>query len=69
MSRLGLISAVASVAGLTGIPISGALKIDGTWANGFGPLILFSGMTCAISGVMYGAARVLLVGWKLNAKA
>jgi hypothetical protein len=54
MYRLGLTSAVASVAGLTGIPISGALKIDGMWANGFGPLILFSGMTCAISGVIYG---------------
>jgi hypothetical protein len=61
--------AVGSVAGLTGIPIAGSLQVPGTWANGFGPMILFSGVPLAISTTMFGLGRILMVGWKLNVKA
>jgi hypothetical protein len=61
-------SALCGIASLTGIPISGALLIPGTWAHGFGPMILFSGIMASIGAVLYGIARVKLVGWKLNVK-
>lgn len=66
--RIGLMSGFSGIAALTGIPISGALLIPGTWANGFGPMILFSGICAAIGCALYLAARVKLVGWKLNVK-
>jgi len=56
------------IASLTGIPISGALILPGTWSNGFGPMILFSGVMAAIGAAFYLAARVKMVGWKLNIK-
>lgn len=61
-------SAFCGIAALTGIPISGALSIPGTWANGFGPMILFSGICAGIGCCFYVAARVKLVGWSLNIK-
>ena len=56
------------IAALTGIPISGALLMPGKWANGFGPMILFSGVMASIGAAFYVAARVKMVGWKLNVK-
>jgi hypothetical protein len=67
-SRLGFVLGVSSIAGLTGIPISGALQIEGSFANGFGPMILFSGTALVISAFSYAAARVLTAGWKINLK-
>lgn len=66
--RLGLVLGVSSIAGLTGTPISGALQIEGLWANGFGPMILFSGAALVICGFLFAAARVLSVGWKITVK-
>ena len=66
--RFGLLSAFNGIAALTGIPISGALLKPGTWANGFGPMILFSGISVGIGAVLYCAARIKMVGWKLNVK-
>jgi MFS family permease len=66
--RFGLMSGFNGIASLTGIPIAGALQIQGTWSNGFGPMILFSGLCCVIGAFLYGAARVKMVGWKLNVK-
>jgi hypothetical protein len=63
-----LVSAVSSIAALTGIPISGALIKPGEWSNGFGPMILFSGIAVAVGASFYLAARVKLVGWKWNVK-
>jgi hypothetical protein len=56
------------IAALTGIPISGALLIPGKWSNGFGPMILFGGIVVTIGAVFYTAARVMMVGWKVNVK-
>ena len=61
-------SAFNGCASLTGIPISGALILPGTWSNGFGPMILFSGVMASIGASFYIAARVKMVGWKLNVK-
>jgi len=66
--RIGIVTGFCGIAGLTGIPISGALLIPGTWANGFGPMILFSGFCATIGCALYIAARVKLAGWKLNIK-
>jgi MFS family permease len=66
--RFGLMCGFNAIAALTGIPISGALQIQGTWARGFGPMILFSGLCCVIGSAFYCAARVKMVGWKLNVK-
>jgi len=66
--RIGIVTGFCGIAGLTGIPISGALLIPGTWAHGFGPMILFSGIMVSIGAILYGIARVKLVGWKLRVK-
>jgi MFS family permease len=66
--RFGLLSGFNGIAALTGIPISGALLKPGTWSNGFGPMILFSGISVAIGAGFYTAARIKMVGWKLNVK-
>ena len=66
--RLGFVLGVSSIAGLAGTPISGALQIEGSLANGFGPMILFSGTALVISGFSFAAARVLTAGWKINVK-
>jgi len=66
--RFGLLSGFNGIAALTGIPISGALLKPGTWSNGFGPMILFSGISVSIGAAFYTAARVKMVGWKLNVK-
>ena len=63
-----MVSAIASIAALTGIPISGALIQNGKWSNGFGPMILFPGIVSLIGAAFYGAARIKLVGWKLKVK-
>ena len=67
-NRFGLLSGFNGIAALTGIPISGALFKPGAWANGFGPMILFSGMSISVGAAFYAAARVKMVGWKLNVK-
>jgi fucose permease len=67
-TRLGLMSACNSIAALTGIPISGSLIIPGTWSNGFGPMIVFSGIMATLGAVSYIAARVMMVGWKIHIK-
>jgi hypothetical protein len=56
------------LAALTGIPISGALLKPGDWSHGFGPMILFSGIAVMIGSLLYGAARVKMVGWKPSIK-
>jgi hypothetical protein len=61
-------SACNGIAALTGIPISGALLIPGKWSHGFGPMILFAGIVAMIGASFYTAARVMMVGWKLNVK-
>lgn len=61
-------SACNAIAGLTGIPISGSLIIAGTWSNGFGPMILFSGIMASLGCASYVAARVIMVGWKIGVK-
>jgi MFS family permease len=66
--RFGLMSGFNGIAALTGIPISGALYKPGDWARGFGPMILFSGIAVTVGSAFYGAARVKMVGWKLNVK-
>lgn len=61
-------SALNGMATLTGIPIAGALQRPGTWNHGFGPMILFSGISVAMGAFFYSAARVRMVGWELNKK-
>jgi hypothetical protein len=69
IGRFGLMLAFNAIAALTGIPISGALfMIPGKWSHGFGPMILFAGIVVTIGAAFYTAARVMMVGWKLNVK-
>jgi MFS family permease len=65
-ARFGLMAGILGIAALTGIPISGALEIEGTWSHGFGPMILFAGASSVIGGILFAVARIKMVGWKLN---
>ncbi|KAH7311335.1 major facilitator superfamily domain-containing protein [Stachybotrys elegans] len=59
---------LASFGSLTSVPIAGALLAIEDGETGWRCLILFCGSAYLLALMCYGAARVITVGWKLQAK-